>query len=398
MAEYTRSSYRFIVPFAILLFISGCDIINTKNDDDDEGGIVANSLLIGNQGEFGAGNGTITRYDPATNSAVTAFRDLETIIQSIEVDGDLLFIAANTGGRIDILNHKSGEFVAQVEGLISPRYMSVGADEIYVTNLYGSTETFTGGVVSVIDRSTYRHITEIQVGDNPEGIARVGNRVFVANQGFGYGSTVSIIDATDHSLETIVDVGCDGPRYLIPDSDSDIFVTCTGQTIYDESFNEVGSTPGEIVVLDGLGRVQRRLEVEGRMMAAEFGQDAFFDAANERIFALNERDGTYFILVIDTRTNSISDEIGPLDGTIGSVAYDAEEDVLYVGRISTDPQRPSPVEWYRLSIDPPTVTSLKSRWATTPKELPGLGIEYSWPTRVSATAAQSRSSMRPITA
>ena len=334
MAEYTRSSYRFIVPFAIMLFISGCDIINTKNDDDDEGGIVANSLLIGNQGEFGAGNGTITRYDPATNSAVTAFRDLETIIQSIEVDGDLLFIAANTGGRIDILNHKSGEFVAQVEGLISPRYMSVGADESYVTNLYGSTETFTGGVVSVIDRSTYRHITEIQVGDNPEGIARVGNRVFVANQGFGYGSTVSIIDATDHSLETIVDVGCDGPRYLIPDSDSDIFVTCTGQTIYDESFNEVGSTPGEIVVLDGLGRVQRRLEVEGRMMAAEFGQDAFFDAANERIFALNERDGTYFILVIDTRTNSISDEIGPLDGTIGSVAYDAEEDVLYVGRIN----------------------------------------------------------------
>lgn len=318
---------------AVVMLLAGCDIINTKDDNDDDGAL-RGSILIGNQGEFGAGNGTITRYEPATNTASTAFRDLETIVQSIVVDGDLLFIAANSGGRVDVMNHQSGAMVGQVEGLVSPRYISITDDKLFVSNLYGSAESFSGGIVSVIDRSTYEHIDDITVGDNPEGIASVGNRVFVANQGFGSGSTISIINAVSHTVEATVDVGCDGPRYVVPDADGDVFVTCTGQTIYDDSFNEIGTTPGAILVLDGTGRVTGRLPVDGRMVSAEFGQDAYFDASGERIFALNERDGAYYVVIVDTQTNTLSGEVGPFSEPIGSVAYDETEGVLYLGRVN----------------------------------------------------------------
>ncbi len=333
MIVLSRTPVR-LVPLLIFLFlVGGCDIVNTKDDENDND--VRSHVYIGNQGEFGAGNGTVTRYDPATNSATTAFRDLETIVQSIEIDGDLLFIVANTGGRVDVLNHKTGALVGQVEGLVSPRYLAMTDDKLFVTNLYGSVDSFTGGIVSVIDRATYQHLEDIEVGNNPDGIARVGNRVFVANQGFGAGRTVSVIDATSDEVITTTHVDCDGPRYVVPDSDGDVFVTCTGQTIYDENFNEIGTTDGEIVILNAVsGAVTGRLPVEGRMMSAEFGQDAYFDAESRRMYALSERDGAYFVLIIDTEDNVITGEVGPLDGSIGSVAYDAEEDVLYLGYIN----------------------------------------------------------------
>lgn len=325
---------RFALPLLIvgLLVVAGCDIVDTREGEDAAEGRRA---LVGNQGDFVAGNGSVSRYEPARNASAVAIRDLESIVQSIEVYDGRLFVAANTGERIDVFGVQTEERLGTIEGLVSPRYMAFVGDRMFVTNLYGGPGVYHGGTVSVIDLDSYEVTEEIEVGDNPEGIAAVGNRLFVANQGFGSGSSVSVIDAGTMEVIETVDVECDGPRFVVPDDDGDVFVFCTGQVLYDDAYQEVGSTAGAIRVLDASsGAVTGRIDVEGRMMSAEFGQDAYYDATSRRIFALrNDASGGFHVTVIDTRSNEVIDSIGPFEGQIGAVAYDPTEAVLYLGEI-----------------------------------------------------------------
>lgn len=320
----------------LLLPLAGCDILGS--DDEPQ---FADGVFVGNQGDFGTGNGSVSLYDPASNNASVVVDELESIVQSIEVRDGRLYVAANTGGRVDVFDASTRQRLGSVEGLVSPRYMAFSDDRLFVTNLYGAAESFAGGLVSVIDRETLLVEEEVAVGDNPEGIAVSGNRVYAANQEFGAGSTLSAIDLTTLEVVETIDVDCEGPRFLTADNDGDVFVFCTGRTIYDDSFNPVGETEGAIRVIDGAtGAITERIAVDGRMMSEEFGQDAYFDAANDRIFALQRsirevgEEAQFEVLVIDTRSNTVSSTIGPVEGNIGAVAFDDVEDVLYLSDVT----------------------------------------------------------------
>lgn len=315
----------------LLLIVAGCDVVDSREDDE----VFAGQVLVGNQGDFVAGNGSITRYDPATGAASTALRDLESIVQSIDIHDGRLYVTANTGGRVDVFDAQTLSRIGSVEALVSPRYMAFSDEHLFVTNLYGAPGAFDGGSVAVVDLESLEVEHEVEVGDNPEGIVRVGSRLFVANSGFGSGRTVSVIDIPTMSVSHTLDVDCDGPRSLIADPEGDVFVFCTGQTLYDEQWEEVGATDGAIRVIDSASlSIKHRISVEGRMMSAEFGQDAFLDEENGRIFALRRNsDETYSALVINTTSDSVVEVLGPFDGRIGAIAFDAVEDLLYIGRI-----------------------------------------------------------------
>ncbi len=313
-----------------LLILAGCDTV----DDDGRAEPDVVGVIVVNQGNFSDGNGSISVYDPETGQVrPSAISNLGSILQSAAVIGDLLYVTANTGERVDVFDAETLQQVDQIEDVVSPRYVAARGRTAYVTNLFGASGSFTGGKVTVIDLDVHEKTNEIEVGDNPEGMALVDDRLYVANFGFGEGSTVSVIDLGSEAVVDTIDVDCDGPRFLVADADDEVFVFCTGRTIFDENFEPIGETDGAVRVLDGAtGAVVERLAIDGRIGAEGPGQDAFHAEEDGKIYVVKDRRS---VLVYDTNGNRRVGELGPFEGDpIGAVAYDVERERLYLGRVA----------------------------------------------------------------
>lgn len=226
------------------LFLYSCD------DSSSAGEPVLSSVFVLNEGNFGSANSSITSYDPQSGEVDqdvfqnTNGRPLGDVLQSASRIGDRLFLVVNNSHTVEVVDAESFRFIASISiaDQASPRNLiPVTAEKAYVTNLLGNT-------VSIIDLTELEETGTIPVGSNPEGIARVGDRVYVANSGFGNGNTVSVINTeTDQVIDTI-EVG-DNPVTVQSDASGRVWVVCVGAF---GDFNDPNDdTPGEVIVING---------------------------------------------------------------------------------------------------------------------------------------------------
>ena len=279
MLRLSRLSRAALLP--ALLAVAACDSGGETVDVD--------GVLVGNQGTFGNdASGTVTVAD-ADGSDARALALPDGLVQDVVVvDGDV-FVLRNfsdsftTGrGRIDVLDGETLAVTAQIEAG-TPRGMAVAAGTAFVPSLYGA-------AVTPISLATLTAGTPIPVGDNPEGIAAVGTRVYVANSGFGAGSTLSVIDAATQAVVETVELGCAGPNDVLADGDGDVWVLCTGAS--DFTTGEV-TADGQVVTVDGAtGAVVARDRFAGETIGgAALGTDLAFDRDRNAVFALQSRAG-----------------------------------------------------------------------------------------------------------
>lgn len=318
---HRRPATRTLLVFAAAVTIfAGCD--STTTDAGDE---ATAYVLVANQGNFGDGNGSVTRYEPETGNVSTSLAQPGSIIQSILVRDDLLFVVMNTGDRIDIVDQSRG-LIGQIVDVPSPRYLAwVDTDRMLVSNLFDNT-------ISVLDLTSGSVAATVDVGPNPEGILVVGGLAYVANHGFGSGNSVSIVDVGTNQVVRTTDLPCDGPRFVFSDKQDELWVVCTGQVLYDIDFNIVGETNGAVLVMDReTDAIRKRFDMDGLIATSGPGQDAFYSEQTESLFVVLDSES---ILRFDTAENREMEEIGPLPGaSIGAVAYDPESEHLYVGRV-----------------------------------------------------------------
>ena len=322
MITLSRHAHRIARTCACLLVFSalGCD-----STDPDVLIDSSTTVLVANQGNFADGNGSITAYDPESGQVSVVLTRPSSIIQSIAIRSGLIYVAMNTGDRIDVIDVARG-LVGQVVDIPSPRYMAWSdTDRLLVSNLFDNT-------VTVVDMTSSLAVGQVDVGPNPEGIAVHNGFAYVANHGFGAGTTVSVVDVSTSQVSRTMDIDCDGPRFLFFDSQDEMWTICTGQTIYDQDFNVTGTTDGAVVLVDPTsGEATTRFDLDGMVSTAGPGQDAFFSRQAETLFVVVEGDR---IVQLDTASNRVVAVIGPLAGApIGSVAFDDVDGRLYVGRV-----------------------------------------------------------------
>jgi DNA-binding beta-propeller fold protein YncE len=318
-----------LFPVAVLIFIlfSGCDVISDPPIDEDA------RLFVGNQGNFSSGNGSVSAIHLETWRVSTPIQDLESIVQSLLIHDERLFVMSNTGQRLDAFDAASTQRLGHAAGLISPRYAAVSGEHVFVTNLFADAESYSGGVVSVVNLQSLQRTGSIEVGDHPEGIAAQAGRVFVANHGFGFGSTLSVIDPATLQVVETLDAQCEGPRYVTAGADDDLFVTCTGATMYNDDFEVIGATNGTVVRWDARNRsVAARVELDGQVMASDFGQDAYFDRETNRLFVIED---ARTVRILNGTTLAEVGAFGPLSGDpIGAVTFDSEVARIYLARVA----------------------------------------------------------------
>lgn len=183
-------------------------LISTDNDSAYE-----NGMLILHEGNFSAGNATVSfvakELDSSSNRIFETVNNapLGDTAQSIGFKDNLAFIVVNNSQKIEVVNRYTFIAVATIDtGLLNPRYIAFANGKGYVTN-WGDGTDATDDFVAVIDLETYTVATTVSVPEGPEGILAHNNTLYIAHQGgFGTNNMVSVLDAATNNLGTAISV------------------------------------------------------------------------------------------------------------------------------------------------------------------------------------------------
>lgn len=285
-------------------------------------------IYVTNQGNFSDGNGSVSFYDPDSRESRVVLDDLGSILQSLTVIDDRVYVLANTGGRVEVLDAATQQRVAQITGVVGPRYLAeVTGNKAYVTSQrFGAPS-----LVTVIDLTTNTVSGTVEVGGTPEGVVAIGTRAYVAKGGFGADSTVAVLDVSTDAVVDTLQVGCDGPRSLAVSPLDDLVVFCTGRTVYNDDFTEVlERTNGEIVVWDlSADTARARLPLDVQLGTAGPGQNVDYVVTREEAYLASSDAGR--IYRYDDETNAVEVFL-EADGAdqIGAVAYDGLSEQVFV--------------------------------------------------------------------
>ncbi|MEX2586168.1 MAG: YncE family protein [Balneolaceae bacterium] len=251
----TRFSIRqpIFTCFLALLLLAGCsdDLLNDPTGSGD------GQVLVLNEGNFSDGNGSLTVYDPdSKESLLRAYQQANSseftgIIQSGTLAGGDLFIVKNNPNEIEILDPvtlKSNNVISVGEQEITPVHVvRLNNEKGYLSSLYD-------GRVYILNLQEGSVEEEwIEVGNNPQQMLIAGNRLFVANSGFGNDNRVSVIDTQTDELLTHITVGT-GPSRLELDSNNRIWVLSRGLQAYDGTERDPeNDQPGQVDLIDPSG-------------------------------------------------------------------------------------------------------------------------------------------------
>ncbi|CUS84923.1 40-residue YVTN family beta-propeller repeat-containing protein [Candidatus Kryptonium thompsonii] len=240
--------FKFILAlfFTISLFLVGC-----KKSETITGEIpTLKGVYVLNEGNFGRNNSTVSFYIPDSNRV---YEDVFSQVNGRELgdtgndivissDGRKVYIVVNNSDKIEVIESKTHRSLATVLlPQASPYKITLLGNKGYVTNLYRN-------AVTVIDLTTYSILVDtIKVGNNPTGIYSINGKIYVANSGFGYGKTVSIIDPATNKVRKTINVG-DGPDAFAVDQLGRLWVLCYGS--YGDWQNPNDDTDGKLFAID----------------------------------------------------------------------------------------------------------------------------------------------------
>lgn len=307
-----------LLSLALVIFVAGCDTVSDIIDDDPEP--VTTGIIVAAQGAFGNDDGGVKLY--RLDGTVAASYD-GLYVQSAALYNDDLFITTNS--RIDILNPETLARTGQISSTPNPRYFAFDGSNAWVTNLYTDATTFGEGAVTAINLSNNSFGTTTIIGGNPEGIVKIGNRLYVANHDWGSGTTITLLDAA-----TLEEVGrwddvCDGPRFLFEDAGR-VVAACTGASW--------AGTGGAFVVLNAdTGVAISRVEVAS-IGTASSGTDAVYVEDSRTIYAVDDTNKNVY--VFDAANGSLSATLSVPGNHINAVAYDVNRDYLLLARLNPD--------------------------------------------------------------
>jgi YVTN family beta-propeller protein len=235
-------------------FVSAVFFVSCTDDNDQVEvplGAYDNGVLILNEGGFGKGNASVSYL---SDDFITQQNNIFSLVnpavilgdtaQNIGFYGDLAFIVLNGSNKIEVVNRYTMKQVATIKtGLINPRYIAFSNGKGFVTN-WGDGGNTADDFVAVVNLSNYTVSSTITVIEGPEMIVANNSKLYIAHKGgYGYGNTISVIDAAVNKVLTKVTVG-DVPNSLEV-SDGSLYVLCGGKPSYSKA-----ETAGSFVKLN----------------------------------------------------------------------------------------------------------------------------------------------------
>jgi len=230
--------------FAILLSFFACKKDEPKEDLPKTDGPF---YYVSNEGAFGFGNSSVSRYDVGGAMVNDAFKATNgrrpgDVLQSIAKANGKLYLMVNASNKIEIAKEKTLDELNVIQGINMPRYMVVNSNNIAYISTWGNS-----GQIMILDLLKDEITDSIAVGNGPEKLLATDGKLFVCNSGgFTNDSVLSVIDQTSNKVITSLIVG-DNPTDIVKGHAGTIWVLCRGKVIYDANWQIIGHTPSYLV-------------------------------------------------------------------------------------------------------------------------------------------------------
>jgi hypothetical protein len=213
--------------------ISACrnDVMVVPMEDINTGGKAVKSEIVGmyllNEGNMGSNKSTLDYLDlSAQDSTMHYYRNIysernpSTVMMlgdvgnDIQIYGSRLWLVINCSNKVEVAHAADAVRIGKVD-IPNCRYVTFDGGYAYVSSYVGSVyeegSSSPLGSVFKVDTLTLQIVDSCAVGYQPEEMAIIGQRLYVANSGGyqgmtgqGYESTVSIVDlATMHETGRI---------------------------------------------------------------------------------------------------------------------------------------------------------------------------------------------------
>lgn len=131
----------------------------------------------------------------------------------IQSYGNKVYIVVNCSNLVEVIDKSSFAHVGQV-AIPNCRYVAFAGEYAYVSSYAGPVSIDPNarrGLVLKVDTASLQVVDSVLVGYQPEEIAIIGDRLFVANSGGyrvpNYDNTVSVIDLPTFTLRDTIEVG-----------------------------------------------------------------------------------------------------------------------------------------------------------------------------------------------
>ena len=209
----------YILP---LLMLSSCrnDVMVVPMEDINTGGKTVKSEIIGmyllNEGNMGSNKSSLDYLDLSGKDATVHYlrniyseRNPETVMMlgdvgnDIQIYGSRLWLVINCSNKVEVAQANDAVRIGKVD-IPNCRYVTFKDRYAYVSSYVGSVysgSTSPLGSVYKVDTLSLQKVDSCSVGYQPEEMAIIGKKLYVANSGGyqgmtgqGYESTVSVID------------------------------------------------------------------------------------------------------------------------------------------------------------------------------------------------------------
>lgn len=207
-------------------------------------------IIVLNEGNMGSDAASVSFIDASqqiTNNifaTANANAPLGDVGQSMNFYNDKAYIILNYSNEIKIVDNETFVTFSTIQtGLINPRYIAFYQNKGYVT-CWGDGTVTTDDYLAVINLTTNQVESSIPMPEGVEYIKEINGKLYVTQQGgYGYGTTLSIVDALTHNI-TAIPVG-DLPSSMVV-KDNFLYVLCIGLP----SWSGQTETPGKLVKIN----------------------------------------------------------------------------------------------------------------------------------------------------
>lgn len=206
-------------------------------------------LYVLNEGNANENRATLDYYDyanwtynaniyQAVNPSVPMY--LGDVGNDLQIYGGKMYAVINMSNKIEVMEARTAKRLGQIN-LQNCRYVTFDKGFAYVSSynrtIAGSASgdgNAANGIVVKIDTSTLKIVDSIVVGRQPDGVAVVNGKLYVANSGGyspkNYERTVSVIDLSTFELIKNIDVAINLSQIQL-DSEGNLYVSSRGNYI-----------------------------------------------------------------------------------------------------------------------------------------------------------------------
>jgi DNA-binding beta-propeller fold protein YncE len=203
--------------------------------------ILQNSFYLLNEGNMGMNQASLDYFDSNTgiykrniynDVNPNAVKELGDVGNDIQIYGGKLYAVINMSNKVEVMEAYSAKRLGQIN-IPNGRYITFYKGRAYVSSYAASKgDACAGeGYIAEVDTSTFEVIRKVMVGRQPEEMAIIGEKLYVANSGGysppNYDRTVSVVDMNTFTELKRIDVAIN-LNHVKADQYGDLYVTSRG--------------------------------------------------------------------------------------------------------------------------------------------------------------------------